>query len=131
MLPGRGAADPDARRRGRAVDWMRRPIDERGAQQRQIVEVAAEDAERVEVVALQLDAAAAEFAEARLVADHPAKRRGADHRAAGLGPERGRHLDIGDRGGRPARRAAWRVRRVVRVYRRTGEAVGEFGGDGL
>src|SRR2546430_16263857 len=64
-LPGRGAAETDARRRRRAVDLMRGAGDERGTQQRQIIEAAAEDAERVEVVALQVDAAAAQFAEAR------------------------------------------------------------------
>src|SRR5207302_565312 len=69
MLPARGPADADSRRRGLAIDRMRRTGDERRVQQRQIIEAAADYAERVEVVALQFDAAAAEFAKARLVAD--------------------------------------------------------------
>ena len=42
-------------------------------------------------------------------------------------PSAERHLEIGDRRGRAARRAAGRVRRVVRIDRRPGKAVGEFG----
>src|SRR5260370_32455584 len=83
-VPGRGAANPDPRRRYRAVDLVRRPGNERAAQRRQVLDLAADDAERIEVVALQLDPAAAEFAEARLVADDTAEGGRADHRAAGL-----------------------------------------------
>ena len=120
-------------RGGPALRSMRagRRRQDRGAQRRQVGDRAAEDAERVEVVALQFDAAAGELAEARLVADDAAERRRADHRAAGLGAERRRHLEIGHRRGRAARRSARRMRRVVRVDRRAGEAVGEFGRDGL
>ena len=83
--------------------------------------------ERVEVVALHLDADAAELAKARLVADDAAEGRRPDRRAAGLGAEPDRHLEIGDRGGRAARRAARRVRRIVRMDGFPGMAVGEFG----
>ncbi len=42
-------------------------------------------------------------------------------------PSADRHLEIGDRGGRAARRAPRRVRRVVRMNGGAGMAVGEFG----
>ncbi len=97
------------------------------AHQRDVIEAAADDAERIEVVALHLDADPAELAKARLVADDPAECGRADRRAAGLRAEPDRHLEIGDRRGRAARRAARRVRRVVRVHRLARMTVGEFG----
>ena len=56
VLPGRGAAKADARRGGRAVDPVRLLRQQHAAQQRDVLEAAADDAQRVEIVALHLDA---------------------------------------------------------------------------
>ena len=115
-----GAADA----RSTAMRLLRQ---QHAAQQRDVFEAAADDPQGVEIVALHLDADPAELAKARLVADDAAECRRADHRAAGLGAERQRHLEIGDSRGRAARRAAGRVRGIVRMDGRPGMAVGELG----
>src|SRR5215471_20689093 len=84
VLPGGGPAKADRRRPGIAIEAMRLLRQQYAAQQRHIFETAADDPERVEVVALQFDADPAELAKARLVADDAAERRRTDHRAAGL-----------------------------------------------
>ncbi len=127
IVPGRGAAKTDARRRPGAVDRTARLHQKGRADQRQIIEAAANQAQRIEIVALHLNADATEFAKAGLVADHAAERRRADRRTAGLGAKADRHLEIGDRGGRAARRAPWGVRRVVRMHGFARVPVGEFG----
>ncbi len=127
VLPGGRAAKADAGRARCPVDRAAGLHLQRRAHQRHVVEAAADDAKRVEVVALHLDADAAELAEGGFVADNPAKRRRADRRAAGLCAEPDRHLEIGDRRGRSARRAARRVRRVQRVHGLARVTVGEFG----
>ena len=72
---------------GAAVDRVRLLRRQHRAHQRDVLEAAADDAERIEIVALHLDADAAELAKARLVADDAAERRRADRRAAGLRAE--------------------------------------------
>ncbi len=76
---------------------------------------------------MHLDTDPAELTKAGLVPDDPAKGGRADRRAAGLRAEPDRHLKIGDRCGRAARRAAGGVRRVQRVHGLARVAVGEFG----
>jgi len=101
-LPRWRAAKADARDSGCAVDPVRLLGEQHAAQQRDVFEAAADDPERVEIVALHLDADPAELAKARLVADDAAERRWTDRRAAGLRAKRQRHLEIGDSRGRAA-----------------------------
>ena len=86
---------------------------------------------RVEAFGRRVDAPAVEGAEGRLEAEHAAIGRRAKHRAAGLRAERGRHHEVGDRGARSARRAAGRMRDVVRIGGGARRHAGEFAGDGL
>ena len=117
--PMRGRGDP-------AVDRDRRQLEHGAAEQGDVVERARHQAQRVERMALHLDADAREVAEGRLVADHAAIGGRPDHRAAGLGAEGERHMAVGHRGGRARRRAARRVAGIVRIGGRAGMAVGEF-----
>ena len=131
LVPDRRAAEADARPGNATVDADRRQLEHGAAEQRDVVERARHQAQRVDRVALHLDADPREVTEGRLVADHAAIGGGADHRAAGLRAEGERHVAVGDRGGRARGRAARRVGRVVRVGRRAGMAVGEFRGHRL
>ena len=126
VVPHRRAEEADARPADRAVDLDRRQLEHGAAQQRDVVEGARHQAQRVERMALHLDADPREVAEGRLVADHAAIGGGPDHRAAGLGAEGERHVAVGDGRRRAGRRAARRVAGIVRIGGRAGMAVGEF-----
>ena len=114
-----------------AVDRDRRQLEHGAAEQRDVVERARHQAQRVDRMALHLDADPREVAEGRLVADHAAIGGRPDHRAAGLRAEGERHMAVGHGGGRARRRAARRVAAIVRIGGRAGMAVGEFRGHRL
>ena len=129
-VPQRRAAEPEAgRRRQRAP--RRLLADDGGGDELHVVDGAGHEPDGVEALGRELDAGAVDQVERRLVADHAAIGRRAQHRAAGLGAERRRHHVVGDRGGRAGRRAAGRVRGIVRIGGRAREHAGELGGDGL
>src|SRR5215831_10369487 len=115
MVPDRSAAKANARCAGAAVDPVNVLRRQHRAHQRNVLEAAANHAEGIEIVALHLDADTAELAKARFVADDSTKRGRPDRRATSLRAEADRHLKIGDRRSRAARRAARRVRRIVRM----------------
>ena len=112
-------------------DRLRRDAEQHVAIERDVLDRARQDAERVERARRLHHAVQAVLAPGRAVAEHAAERGRPDGRAGGLGADRERHHEVGDRGGRAARRAARRARGVVRVAGRAGMQVGEFGGDGL
>ena len=77
------------------------------------------------------DAGFVERVVGRLVAENSAKRRRPQHRTAGLGAERRRHHVIGDRRRRSARRAAGRMRGIMRIGGFRRRTAGEFASRGL
>ncbi len=108
-----------------------RDAEQHVAVERDVGDRARQDAERVERAGGFHHAVHAVLAIGRAVAEHAAERGRADGRAGGLGADRDRHHEVGDRGGRAARRAGRRAGEVVRVAGRAGMQVGELGGDGL
>ncbi len=131
LVPMRRAAQRQARRPVRHRRLLVGDRHHRSAEQRDVVDRARHDPDRVERLGIGVHARRREHIEARLEADDAAIGRGTDHRAAGLRADRQRHHEIGDRRGRAARRSAGRETEIVRVAGRAGMAVGEFGGDGL
>ena len=126
-----GEAHGDARRPVELGDRPVRHRHQRGAKQGDVLDAARIGADRVEPLGVGLHAGGGEMAVARLVADDAAEGGRPDHRAAGLRAGRQHDLEVGDGGGRARRGAARRVRGIVRVPRRPGMTVGEFGGDRL
>ena len=131
LVPDMALAKRDVRRAVERRDRLRRDAEQHVAVERDVLDRARQDAERVERAGRLHHAVQAVLAPGRAIADHAAERGGPDGRAGGLRADRERHHEIGDRGGRAARRAARRAREVVRVAGRAGMQVGEFGGDGL
>ena len=131
LVPYRRAADPDARPPDVAIEADRRQLQHGGAEQRNVVERARHEAERIDRVALHLDADAREVAEGRLVAHHAAIGGRPDHRAAGLRAEGQWHVAVGHRRCGPGRRTAGRMSGIVRVGRGAGMTIGELRGHRL
>jgi hypothetical protein len=126
-----GEANGDARRPVELGDRHVRHGHQRGAEQGDVLDAAGIAADRIEPLGVGLHAGYSKMTIGRLVADDAAECGGPDHRAAGLRAGAQRHLEVGDRSGRARRRAARRVRWIVRVPGRTGMAVGEFRRHGL
>ena len=131
LVPDVALAQRDVRRAVELGDRLRRDAEQHVAVERDVLDRARQDAERVERAGRLHHAVHAVLAPGRAIAEHAAERGGPDGRAGGLGADRERHHEVGDRRGRAARRAAGRAREVVRIAGRAGMQVGEFGGDGL
>ena len=130
LIPDVAAAEREMRPRDR---WHRlgRDAEQHVAIERDVGDRARQDAERVERAGGFHDAVHAVLAVGRPIAEHAAERSRPDGRAGGLGADRERHHEVGDRGGRAARRPGRGAGEVMRIAGRSGMQVGEFGGDGL
>ena len=131
-VPPRGARDREGRRAGVGASVRAGPrLLEHRAEQREVLALAREPPERVEVRAQPHHARQVDEAAGRLQPERAAERGGAHDGPRGLRAERGRDHPVGDGGRRPARRAARRAPRRGRVrgLRRLVER--ELGRDGL
>ena len=131
-VPPRRADQADARRPLRS--WARRiggGMAVGGADQRQVVGLAGEEAQRVEAGRIGLDAGHVGPAVAALVGHDAVEGARPDHRARGLRAVAHRRHEVGDGRRRARRGAGRRVAQVVRIVRLAGMAAGEFGGHRL
>ena len=126
-----GAAEPDARRRRNRFDRLRRNPEQHVAPERNVLDRARQDAERVERAGRLHHAMQAMLAVGRAIAEHAAERGRPDGRAGSLRAERDRHHAVRNRRRGAARRTAGRAREIARVSGLARMEVGEFGGDGL
>ena len=102
-----------------------------GTDQREVVGLAGEEAQRVEARRVGLDAGHVGPAEGSLVGDHAVEGARPDHRARGLRSVAQRRHEVGHRRCRARGRASGRMAEIVRIVRLAGMAAGELGGHRL
>ena len=131
VVPVRAAAQAEPRRDLRD---RRRRIGDRHhcrAEQRDIADRAGHYPDRIEGLGVDPHAGWRKQPEARLEPDDTAIGGRPDHRAASLRADGERHHEVSNRSRRAARRPAWGEIGIVRIRRRAGMTVGEFGRDRL
>ena len=110
LVPGRRAADADARRPlGPGIRVAQVAPGHRAGEQRAIGDAAGHDSHSIKAFRHQFHAEPVDRPEARLVADHAAIGRRPDHAARGLGAVGERKEPVRHAGRRPAARAARRM----------------------